>query len=114
MATTVDFSAASPYALTARIDGTGGASILRGTVLAACVNGPLKALLTKTVDWTVFNLNGAACAQVHVRELINRSSGIGANPETVEFFWEADGFKADATAAGVQQLEIRCQHSSRA
>jgi hypothetical protein len=113
MATSVSFSTASPHSLTALITSDDGTpvSVARATVLAACSEGPLKALLTRVTDWTVFNSAGARCADVVVRELINR--GAGAQAETLEVLWEAAALKCDCDANLFEQIEIRLPHSER-
>jgi hypothetical protein len=113
MATTASFSTNSPYTLTALISSDTGVavSIARAAVLAAASAGPLKALLTRTADWTVFNAGGTHYAEIHVRELINRDSDRQA--ETLEVFWEATGLKINCDSGGTEQVEIRLQHTER-
>jgi hypothetical protein len=115
MATTFVLTAASPHSLVGYIvpDAGVAASLPRTDVLAACVEGPLKALLTKVVNWTVFNLNGPACERIHVRTLINRNGG--PEPTLLEIYWEAAALKFNCDAGtSMPQIEIRLQHSSRA
>jgi hypothetical protein len=113
MATTVSFITSSPHTLTGIVTSDNGValSVARATVLAACAEGPLKALLTRTPNWTVFNLGGAQYTDVHVRELINR--GAGPQADLAEFFWEATGIKCNVSVSMFQQFEIRAQHSER-
>ena len=115
MATTVTFNAASPHEIAFTAAGNGGnIAVAAATIYTAFSNlgisgGPLLALLRKTPDWTVFNLGGAQCDLVQVRELINRAAGGEAT--LFKFFWTAQGFEADCT--GTCQVEIRLQHSER-
>lgn len=110
MASTIAFNANSAHSLIITTSGDGGAvSATRADVLAACAEGPLKTLLTRTADWTVFNLSQAACGAIHVREIVQRQGG--ADAEVFEFFWTATGIKADCDS--VLQLEIRLSHTSR-
>jgi hypothetical protein len=112
MASAIAFGSASPHSLTLTVTGNGGATTQNAAaVLAACAEGPLKVFLGKVPDWTVFNLGHALCDRVHVRELINRAAG--NEPSAFEFFWTAQGIKADSNSAGGPQLEIRLAHSSR-
>jgi len=107
MASTVTFNGNSPHSLTLTIVGTAGATtVSRSTVLAACAEGPLKALLTRTVNWTVFNM----VQPLDVREILNRVSAV--DPTTFQFaFLPTTGIQVDCD--GTMQLEIRLPHTSR-
>ena len=113
MATAIAYTSASPHTLTIRLTGDNTADTQTSTqVLAACAAGPLKEALTRITNWTVFNLGGALCKAIHVREFINRTSG--AEPTTAEFFWTATGIKFNCANARIQQREIRLAHTIRA
>jgi hypothetical protein len=114
MATTLSFTSSSPHSLIGRIASTAGAAdvLPRANVLAACAAGPLKALLTRITDWTVFNLGAPLCKAIHIREVINRSSGVEAS--TSEFLWLATSVKFCCDANTDLQIEIRLSHTIRA
>jgi hypothetical protein len=85
----------------------------RAEVLAAAATGPLKELLTRTPNWTVFNLGGTQDVII-VRQIMNRSNpGL---PHRARFVWEATGIKGEVLATFVTaalQIEIRLNHTSR-
>lgn len=106
--------ASSPHSFQLYLMGTGGAATkTRAEILANCAEGPLKALLARTPDWTVFNLGDVACNALHAREVINRSVNdpTPAAAGLVEFLWTSTGIKADCS--GTRQLDIRLSHTSR-
>jgi hypothetical protein len=113
MATTISFNANSAHSLVLNITGTGGASKTRDQALNACHDGPLKALLTRTANWTVFMSGGTSCDKIAVREIVNHTAGLGVS-SSLQFRWDATGITADGVASGMTQIEIRLPHSSRA
>jgi hypothetical protein len=103
MATTITFNANSAHSLLLTATGNGGSvSRSRADVLAACASGPLKEMLTRTGDWTQFNLTQAKNGMISVREVVE--SGTISGSTLLQFTW---------TAAGIAQLEIRLSHTSR-
>jgi hypothetical protein len=110
MATTITFNGNSPYSLLLTAGGAGGSvAKTRNEVLAACAEGPLKALLTRTGSWTTFNHAGVDSDRIRVRTVVEC---ILETPSVnTQFAWTAAGIQADIT--GTVQIEIRLPHSSR-
>lgn len=118
MATTVTAQSVSPHSILLGVAGSGGnvattrTSLLGFFATRGQPNGPLKEELARTPDWTVYNLGGAKCGRVTVREIINRPGvGLSGQAENFKFYWTANGFNADCDQA--TQVEIRLTHSSR-
>jgi hypothetical protein len=112
MPTTTTIYGGSPHSLIVKMEGTGGVSTsLRAAVLAACAPGPLKELLTRTADWTVFNLGSAGARLIQVREVLHRSSETGGIYIDGEILFQAAALKCDCN--GTCQFEIRLQHTER-
>lgn len=113
MPSAITFLAHTPHGLVLNLIGTGGvATQSRTIILGMCAAGPLRELLARTLDWTVFNLGGTLCGKVHVREIVDRAGGAGTGESSpTEFFWTANGVKADCV--GTCQIEIRLQHTER-
>lgn len=105
----------SPFSATffcAGNDETSAGTLNRAGVLAGCVAGPLKALLASTPDWTVFNLGGAQCGQVHVRNVNVGGPTPVSVASLVNIVWVANGLKA-AVATGDFPIEVRLTHTLR-
>lgn len=119
MATAINFASSSPRSCVLTVVGNGGAATrTRAELLGFCQAGPLREALARTLDWTAFNLGGARCGDIHVRELVNRAPDAGgAASITFEFFWTADGIKADCLGevgrTATHQLDLRLVHSER-
>lgn len=102
---------------------TDEATVTRAALLGYCVEGPLKAYLTRNTDWSGFNVNpgGADCAKVHVRFLANATAA-GAPADGTHFgsdvHWDADNLYVDVASSpdgssGLIMIEIRLSHSMR-
>ena len=105
----------SPFSATffcAGNDETSPGTLNRAGVLAGCVAGPLKALLTSTPDWTVFNLGGVKCGQIHVRNVNVGGPTPVAFASLINIVWVASGLKA-AVATGNFPIEVRLTHALR-
>ena len=93
-------------------DATSPGTLARALVLAGVQSGPLKELLTRTADWTVFNLGGTKCGEVHCR--VAPLLGGGLVSQQARFWWEATGLKAAvAINNGSLLVEIRLSQSER-
>jgi hypothetical protein len=117
MATTTNFPTSSPHSVVLEItgDGLGGSTaIARADILLACAEGPLKALLTRTTDWTVFNLGAVGARKLRVREVVDRAQDLVTFRGTcsaLNVWWTADTLKV--LANGECQMDIRLQQSER-
>jgi hypothetical protein len=115
MASVISFNSASAHSLVLNVLGAagGGTSKTRAEVLAACNAGPLKEKLSREGDWTAFRNGNAKCADIEVREIVNRNAVASGQPASIQFNWTGVGISADATIDAQIQLEIRLPHSSR-
>jgi hypothetical protein len=116
MATSISYfsSSCTPHSIEIILTGAGAggaATIPRATLLGQCASGPLKEVLTRATDWTVFNLGSARCGEVHVRSIIDRAGGVNTGVVGVTIYWDADAINVEC--AETQQFEIRLQHSER-
>lgn len=102
----------SAYFVCAGDDATAPGTLGRTAVLAGCPEGPLKTLLTRTADWTVFNLGNANCGLIHCRVSTLGSNGLIST--SARFLWTATGLKAAvAPVSGALLVEIRLSQTER-
>lgn len=113
MATTAVVFSSTPHSVIISMTSADGmpGTITRVDLLAALAAGPLKELLTRTADWTVFNLAQAGARRIHVREVVERTAT--AESQASEIWWTATGMTVQAAVGAYMQFEIRLQHSER-
>ena len=78
---------------------------------SALQEGPLKALLRQTPDWTVFNLGGTKCGAVHVRS--RQAQGSLTGIVLSQAFWTTSPNRFNAGIIGRTIVEIRLSHTAR-
>jgi hypothetical protein len=105
----------SAYFVAVGDDASDPGTLNRAGVLAGCQNGPLKELLTRTSDWTVFNLGGVLCGAVNCR--LSSLGGTGGLTATeARFLFTATGLKAAVEDVGASTslcVEIRLSQTER-
>jgi len=113
----------TPYSavLQASNDGTPAApfAYTRTNLLAALLPGPLRALLTKTADWSVFNAGGGAQSnKLRISSVFGgTSSDIDYADCSTNVIWAADELQlmcntVAPSTARVFYIELRCEMSN--
>jgi hypothetical protein len=91
----------STYFLVVGDDAADPGTLPRADVLNGCSPGPLKEVLTRTADWTVFNLNGSKCGAINCRVY-----QYDRRTENTRFLFEANGLKASVGNSLSESLTI--------